>query len=99
MSLKCVECLTTYLDLESLKIQRPGFYFKSNLTSAIGDLVNCDIKQALFPAIMPWPMTATVVMAAADEEPMEGCRGVLPPKICGGNRSSIISSMFFIKNT
>jgi hypothetical protein len=30
--------LTTYLDLESLKIQRSGFDFKSNLTSAIGDL-------------------------------------------------------------
>jgi hypothetical protein len=39
-------------------------------------------------------------MAAADEEPMEGAgRGVLPPQICGGNRSSIISSIFYIKNT
>jgi hypothetical protein len=28
-----------------------------------------------------------------------GDRGVLPPQICGGNRSSIISSIFFIKNT
>jgi hypothetical protein len=35
--------LTTYLDLESLKIQRSGFNFKSNLTSGIGDLANCDI--------------------------------------------------------
>ncbi len=35
--------LTTYLDLESLKIRRSGFDFKSNLTSAIGDLVNCNI--------------------------------------------------------
>ncbi len=34
--------LTTYLDLESLKIRRSGFNFKSNLTSAIGDLANCD---------------------------------------------------------
>jgi hypothetical protein len=32
--------LTTYLDLESCKILRSGFDFKSNLTSAIGDLVN-----------------------------------------------------------
>jgi hypothetical protein len=32
-----------YLDLESLKIQRSGFNFKSNLTSAIGDLANRDI--------------------------------------------------------
>ncbi len=30
--------LTTYLDLESLKIQKSGFDFKSNLTSAIGNL-------------------------------------------------------------
>jgi hypothetical protein len=40
-----------------------------------------------------------VAMVAADEDPMEGGRGVLPPQICGGNISSIISSMFFIKNT
>jgi hypothetical protein len=32
--------LTTYLDLESLKIQRSGFDFKLNLTSVIGDLAN-----------------------------------------------------------
>jgi hypothetical protein len=38
-------------------------------------------------------------MAAVDEELIEGGRGVLPPQICGGNRSSIISNMFFIKNT
>jgi hypothetical protein len=30
--------LTTYLDLESLEIRRSGFGFKSNLTSAIGNL-------------------------------------------------------------
>ncbi len=36
-------CLTTYLDLETLKIQRSGFDFKTNLTLAIGDLANCDI--------------------------------------------------------
>jgi hypothetical protein len=35
--------LTTYLDLESLEIQRSGFDFMSNLTSAIGDLENCNI--------------------------------------------------------
>jgi hypothetical protein len=35
--------LTTYLDLESLKIRRSGFHFKLNLTSAIGDLENSDI--------------------------------------------------------
>jgi hypothetical protein len=28
-----------------------------NLTSAIGDLANCNIQQDMFPAIMPWPMT------------------------------------------
>ncbi len=49
--------LTTYLDLESLEIQRSGFDFKSNLTSAMGDLANRDIKQDMFPATMPWPMT------------------------------------------
>jgi hypothetical protein len=32
--------LTTYLDLESRKILRSGFDFKSNLTSAIGYLAN-----------------------------------------------------------
>ncbi len=35
--------LTTYLDLESLNIWRSGFEFKSNLTSAIGDLANHNI--------------------------------------------------------
>jgi hypothetical protein len=35
--------LTTYLDLKSLDIQRSSFDFKSNLTSVIGDLANCDI--------------------------------------------------------
>ncbi len=35
--------LTTYLDLESFEIRRSGFNFKSNLTSAIGDLANQDI--------------------------------------------------------
>ncbi len=35
--------LTTYLDLKSLEIQRSGFNFKSNLTSAIGNLANPDI--------------------------------------------------------
>ncbi len=35
--------LTTYLDLKSLKIWRSGFDFKSNLTSAIGNLANRDI--------------------------------------------------------
>ncbi len=49
--------LTTYFDLKSLEIQRFGFNFKSNLTSAIDDLVNCDIQQTMFPALMPWPMT------------------------------------------
>ncbi len=34
--------LTTYLDLESLEIQRLGFDFKLKLTSAIGNLVNHD---------------------------------------------------------
>jgi hypothetical protein len=38
-------------------------------------------------------------MTAVDEEPIEGVRGVIPPQVCGGNRSSIISKMFFIKNT
>ncbi len=35
--------LVTYLDLESLKIQRSGFDFKLNLTSAVGNLANCNI--------------------------------------------------------
>jgi hypothetical protein len=35
--------VTTNLDLESLEIRRSGFYFKSNLTSVISDLANCDI--------------------------------------------------------
>jgi hypothetical protein len=30
---------------------------KSNLTSAIGYLANCGIQQAIFPTIIPWPMT------------------------------------------
>jgi hypothetical protein len=37
-------------------------------------------------------------MVAADEEPMEGSRGVIPPQICGGYGSSIISRMLSIKN-
>jgi hypothetical protein len=41
MSLWYVAHLTTYLDLESCKILRSGFGFKSNLTSAIGDLASC----------------------------------------------------------
>ncbi len=40
MSLQYVVHLTTYLDLESREILRSGFDFKSNLTSAIGDLEN-----------------------------------------------------------
>jgi hypothetical protein len=32
--------LTNYLDLKSYEILRSGFDFKSNLTSAIGDLAN-----------------------------------------------------------
>ncbi len=49
--------LTTNLDLKSLEIQRSGFNFKSNLTSAIGNLANCNIQRDMFPTIMPWPMT------------------------------------------
>jgi hypothetical protein len=33
--------LTTYLDLKSREILKSGFNFKSNLTSAIGNLENC----------------------------------------------------------
>jgi hypothetical protein len=40
MSLWYVARLPTYLDLKSCKIQRSGFDFKLNLTSAIGDLAN-----------------------------------------------------------
>ncbi len=54
---ECHYSMTTYLDLKSLEIQRSSFDFKSNLTSAIGDLANCDIQQDMFPTIMPWPMT------------------------------------------
>ncbi len=57
MSLQYVAPLTTYLDLESLEIPRSRFDFKSNLTSAIGNLVNQDISQDMFPTTMPWPMT------------------------------------------
>ncbi len=60
--------LTTYLDLESLEIQRSGFGFKSNLTSAIGNLANRDIQQDMFPAIMPWPMTLTPMNEAVRRE-------------------------------
>jgi hypothetical protein len=49
--------LTTYLDLKSLEIQKSGFNFKLNLTSVIGNLANRNIEQAMFPALMPWPMT------------------------------------------
>jgi hypothetical protein len=41
MSLWYVVRFTTFLDLESHKIQRSGFDLKLNLTSAIGDLANC----------------------------------------------------------
>ncbi len=54
--------LTTYLDLESLQIQRSGFDFKSNLTSVIGDLANCNIQQDMLPATMPWPMTGPKIV-------------------------------------
>jgi hypothetical protein len=40
MSLQYVAHLTTYLDPESCEILRSGFDFKSNLTSAIGNLAN-----------------------------------------------------------
>jgi hypothetical protein len=35
--------LTTYLNLESLEIQRSGFDLKSNLTSVVGNLANRNI--------------------------------------------------------
>ncbi len=60
--------LTTYLDLESLEIQKSGFNVKSNLTSASGDLANCDIQQAMFPALMPWPMTLAPMNEAVRRE-------------------------------
>ncbi len=60
--------LTTYLDLESLEIRRSGFDFKSNLTSAIGNLANCDIQRAMFPAIMPWPITLAPTNEAVRRE-------------------------------
>jgi hypothetical protein len=60
--------LTTYLDLKSLEIQRSGFDFKSNLTSAIGSLANRNIWQAMFPAIMPWPMTLAPMNEAVRHE-------------------------------
>ncbi len=61
-------CLTTYLDRESLEIQRSGFDFKLNLTSAIGDLANRDIQQDMFPAIMPWLMTLAPTNEAVRHE-------------------------------
>ncbi len=60
--------LTTYLDLESLKIQRSGSDFKLNLTSAIGNLANRDIQRDMFPAIMPWPMTLAPTNEAVRRE-------------------------------
>ncbi len=60
--------LTTYLDLKSLEIQRSGFDFKSNLTSAIGNLANHDIQGDMFPAIMPWPMTLAPTNEAVRRE-------------------------------
>ena len=60
--------LTTHLGIESLKIQRSGFNFKSHLTSAIGNLANCDIQQDMFPAIMPWSMTLVSRNAAVRRE-------------------------------
>jgi hypothetical protein len=68
MSLYYVARLTPYLDLKSLKIQRSGFDFKSNLTSAIGDLVNRNIQRDLFPATMPWPMTLAPMNEAVRRE-------------------------------
>jgi hypothetical protein len=43
-----------HICFQDLKI---WFDCKSNLTSAISKLANCDIWQAMFPTIMPWPMT------------------------------------------
>ncbi len=74
-------CLTTYLDLESLEIQRSSFDFKLNLTSVIGNLANCDIEQDMFPAIMPWPMTGVQ-------------REFVSREIClGGKESSLDKSL------
>ncbi len=42
---------------KSLEIRRSGFNFKLNPTSAIGNFANHDIQQAMFPAMMSWPMT------------------------------------------
>ncbi len=60
--------LTIYLDLESLEIRRSGFDFKSNLTSAIGNLANCNIVRDMFPATMPWPMTLAPTNEAVRRE-------------------------------
>jgi hypothetical protein len=60
--------LTTYLYLKSLKIQRSGFDFKSNLTSVIGELANRNIQQDMFPSIMPCPMTLAPTYEAVRRE-------------------------------
>ncbi len=60
--------LTTYLDLESLEIQRSSFDFKSNLTSAIGNLANCNILQDMFPATVQWRMTLAPTNEAVRRE-------------------------------
>jgi hypothetical protein len=58
MSLWYVTHLNTYLDLGSyLKDTKIRFNCKLNLTSLIDDLANHNIYQAMFPTIMPWPMT------------------------------------------
>ncbi len=56
------------LGSQTLEIQRSSFDFQSNLTSVIGNLVNRDIQQDMFPAIMPWPMTLTPTNEAVRRE-------------------------------
>ncbi len=60
--------LTTYLDLESLKIRRSGFAFKSNLTSVIGNVANRNVQGYMFLATMPWPMTLAPTNEAVRRE-------------------------------
>ena len=58
-------CLVTYLHYGMWRVLPPTwilhlkirFDFKSNLTSAISDLANRNIKRAMFPVITPCPMT------------------------------------------
>jgi hypothetical protein len=68
MSLWYVVHLNTYLDLVSyLEDSKIRFNCKY-LTSVMAILANHDIYQAMFPTIMPWPMTLAPTNEAVRHE-------------------------------